>query len=181
MLAQVRPSPNDNLEYLPSEAMLIARLMTDIQDKMTKHGASFAQQYIMQKGLKIFGERGRNGVNNEMAQLHQRGCFSPVSVKDMTASEQRKAQEALMFLTEKNDKRVKGRMVYNGKPTREWLSRQDLSSPTAALESIFITGVIDAHEGRDVMTCDIPNAFIQADMPTTRAGEDRVVMRKQEC
>jgi hypothetical protein len=27
------------------------------------------------------------------------------------------------------------------------------------------------------MTCDIPNAFIQADMPTTRAGEDRVIMR----
>jgi hypothetical protein len=29
---------------------------------------------------------------------------------------------ALMFLTEKRDKSVKGRMVYNGKPTREWLS-----------------------------------------------------------
>jgi hypothetical protein len=27
-----------------------------------------------------------------------------------------------MFLTEKRDKSVKGRMVYNGKQTREWLS-----------------------------------------------------------
>ena len=53
---------------------------------------------------------------------------------------------ALMFLTEKRDKSVKGRMVYNGKPTREWLTREDSASPTAALESIMLTAVIDAHE-----------------------------------
>jgi hypothetical protein len=56
LVAQVCPSPDNNLEYLPSEAMLIARVMTDIQEKMTKFRASFAQQYIMQKGLKLFGE-----------------------------------------------------------------------------------------------------------------------------
>jgi hypothetical protein len=57
-------------------------------------------------------------------------------------------------------------MVYNGKPTtREWLSREDSASSTAALKSIMLTAVIDAHEERDLMTCDIPNAFIQALMP----------------
>jgi hypothetical protein len=57
-----------------------------------------------------------------------------------------------MFLGEKRCGTVKGRMVYNGKPTREWLSREDSASPTAALESIMLTAVIDAHEERDVMT-----------------------------
>ena len=61
-------------------------------------------------------------------------------------------------------------MVYNGKPTREWLSREDSSSPTVALESIMLTGVIDAHKECDVMTCDILNAFIQALMPETKDG-----------
>jgi hypothetical protein len=83
----------------------------------------------------------------------------------------------LMFLTEKRDKSVKGRMVYNRKPTREWLSREDAASPTVALESIMITGVIEAKEQRDVMTCDIPNAFIQALLPKKDLGEDRVVMK----
>ena len=46
---------------------------------------------------------------------------------------------ALMFLTEKKDKSVKGKMVYNGKPTREWPTREDSASPTAALESIMLT------------------------------------------
>ena len=54
---------------------------------------------------------------------------------------------ALMFLTEKRDKSVKGQMVYNGKPTREWLTSKDSASPTAALESIMLTAVIDTHEG----------------------------------
>ena len=54
---------------------------------------------------------------------------------------------ALMLLTEKRDKSVKGRMVYNGKPTREWLTREDSASPMAALESIMLTAVIDTHEG----------------------------------
>jgi hypothetical protein len=41
-----------------------------------------------------------------------------------------------MFLTEKRDKSIKGRMVANGKPSREWLNQEDSTSPTAALESI---------------------------------------------
>jgi hypothetical protein len=74
---------------------------------------------------------------------------------------------------------VKGRMVYNGKPTRGWLSREDAASPMAALESIMITGVIKAKEERDVMTCYIPNAFIQALLLKKGPGEDR--LRSQEC
>jgi hypothetical protein len=90
----------------------------------------------------------------------------------MTQIERRKAQQALMFLEEKRDGTVKGRMVYNGKPTREWLLREDSASLTAALESIMLAAVIDANEERDVMTCDIPNAFIQALMPEVKDGDE---------
>jgi hypothetical protein len=41
----------------------------------------------------------------------------------------------------------------------------------------MITGVIGAKEERDVMTCDIPNACIQAFLPKKEPGEDRVVMK----
>ena len=76
--------------------------------------------------------------------------------------------DALMLLTEKKDRTIKGRMVYNGKGTREWVSKDEAASPTAYVESIMITGVIDAKENRDVMTADVPNAFIQANMPKVR-------------
>jgi hypothetical protein len=155
----------------------MARLIYDLNTRVVREGVSFAQQYLLKKGLKIFGQKGRDASKKEMDQLHRRSCFTPKSIAKMTQIERRKAQQALMFLGEKRCRTVKGRMVYNGKPTREWLSREDSASPTAALESIMLTAVIDAHEERDVMTCDIPNAFIQALMPEVKDGDERVMMK----
>jgi hypothetical protein len=75
------------------------------------------------------------------------------------------------------DGTIKGRMVYNGKSTRKWLSTEDSASPTAALESIMLIAVINAHEERNMMTCDIPNAFIQALMLEVKDGDKRVMMK----
>jgi hypothetical protein len=77
---------------------------------------------MLQKGLKVFGKKGHKASMKEINQLHKRTCFAPLKVKEMKPSERKKAQMALMFLTEKRDKSMKGRMVYNGKPLREWLS-----------------------------------------------------------
>jgi hypothetical protein len=177
LVLQVKPEKEQIIEYGLSQAMLIARFIQDITMNVKQHGASFAQQYILQKGLKVFGKQGHQASKKEIDQLPKRTCFAPLKVKDMKPSKRKRVQMALLFLTEKRDKSVKGRMVYNGKPTREWLSREDAASPTVALESIMITGVIEAKEQRDVMTCDIPNAFIQALLPKKDPGEDRVVMK----
>jgi hypothetical protein len=177
LVAQVKPDEEMTIEYGSNKAMLIAKFIQDITMNVNKHRASFAQQYMLQKGLKLFGNKGHEASMKEIDQLHKRTCFAPLKVKEMKPSKRKKAQMALMFLTEKRDKSMKGRMVYNGKPTREWLSQEDAASPTAALESILITGVIKAKEERDVMTCNIPNAFIQAHLPKKEPGEDRVVMK----
>jgi hypothetical protein len=74
-------------------------------------GASFVQQYILQKGLKVFGQKGHDALKKEIDQLHKRTCFALLKVKEMKPSQRKKAQMALMFLTEKRDKSIKGRMV----------------------------------------------------------------------
>ena len=81
-----------------------------------------------------------------------------------------------MLLTQKSTGKPKGRLAYNGKKTREWISREDKSSPTVHTESLMLTCAVDAHEGRDVMSLDVPNAYIQADLPEVKKGE-RVVMK----
>jgi hypothetical protein len=68
-------------------------------------------------------------------------------------------------------------MVYNGKPTRQWLSKEEAASPTASLEGILLTSIVDVKENRDVMSADIPNAFIQAHLPATEDGDERVIMK----
>ena len=81
-----------------------------------------------------------------------------------------------MLLSEKRDGTVKGRLVYNRKYTREWISREDSASPTVSTESILLTCCIDAHEGRDTMSADIPNAYIQTEIPPTEEGQELVIM-----
>ena len=169
--------PENDIEYTVNIAGVAARHIHSVNEKAMANGTSLGQQYIVQKGLKLFGQKGREAAASEMGQLHNRECFHPIHVSDMSASEKSKAQEALMFLSEKKSGVVKGRTVYNGKPTREWHDKEDAASPTASLESIFLTAIIDAKEKRDVMSTDIPNAFIQATMPPLVEGEDRVMMK----
>ena len=138
---------------------------------------SFGQQHILQKGLKLFQERGYNAAVKELDQLHSRTCFVPLKIQSLSETEKRHVMPVLMFLTEKRDGSIKGRMVANGAPTREWLSNEDSASPTASVESIFLTGVIEAYEGRSVLTLDVPNAFIQAQMPEVKPGDERVIMK----
>jgi hypothetical protein len=121
LAAQVKPDEEMTIKYGSNKAMLIARFIQDIAMNVNEHRASFAQQYMLQKGLKVFGNKGHEALMKEIDQLHKRTCFAPLKVKEKKHSDRKKAQMTLMFLTEKRDKSVKGRMVYNGKPTREWL------------------------------------------------------------
>ena len=88
-----------------------------------------------------------------------------------------KAQMAMMLLTEKRCGKVKYRIVFDGRRTREWITKEDSASPTATLEGIMLTLTIDANENRDVMSADIPNAFTQAALPEVKEGEERVMMK----
>jgi hypothetical protein len=66
-----------------------------------------------------------------------------------------------MFLKQKRDGKIKGRTVAGGNKQRDYISKEDASSPTVATESVLLSCIIDAEEERDVAVIDIPNAFIQ--------------------
>ena len=157
LLTETSPNPNEDVEYTAERAPVIARVMVELNQRVGAKGILLGQQHILQKGLKLFQQDGYKAAVDELDQLHRRVCFTPMSVSELTPSEKKKAMEALMLLSEKKDKSIKGRMVYNGKPSRAWMSKEESTSPTTTLESIMITGVIDAHEERDVMTADVPN------------------------
>ena len=107
---------------------------------------ALAQTYSLQKGLKVFGEKGTKAAHKEMKQLHDRVCFQPINPSNMTTTERKRAMESLIFLTEKRDGTVKARTCANGSIQRDWMTKEDATSPTATLESVIITSVIDAKE-----------------------------------
>jgi hypothetical protein len=114
---------SETIEYTRDIAGVAARYMHFQNERAMSQGTSLTQQYIVQKGLKKFGDKGKEATLKELEQLHDRECFTPIDVNELTPTEKKKAQETLMFLTEKRDGRVKGRAVYN-------LSLIHISEPT---------------------------------------------------
>jgi len=95
-----------------------------------------------------------------MKQLHQYNCVTPRS--DFSWKQKRGALEYLMKLKQKKDGSIKGRGCADG--SKQHPLADDTSSPTVSTKALFISSVIDAHEGRDVATVDIPGAILQANL-----------------
>ena len=41
------------------------------------------------------------------------------------------------------------------------MKHDEVTSPTISMEGTLLTTVIEAQEGQDIATCNIPNAFVQ--------------------
>ena len=103
-----------------------------------------------------------------MKQLHFRNTFKPMHWGELTATQRQMVLESHMFLKEKRDGKIKGRTVAGGNKQRDYISKEDASSPTVSTESVLLSCIIDAEEKRDVAVIDIPNAFVQ-----TRVEEEK--------
>ena len=121
--------------------------------------------YSTNAGIKKFKAKGESGVTKELTQMHDMNMFRPIEVESLTYDEKKKALSLLMFIREKRDSSIKARMCADGRKQKDgtW-AKQDTTSPTVAMESAFITAVINAHEGRDVACFDIPEAFLHTDV-----------------
>ena len=108
-------------------------------------------QLSLKAGLKMWGDRGREAAKSEMKQLHFRDTFRPVHWKDLTVKQRQQILRSHLFLKEKRSGKVKGRAVAGGNKQRDFISKEEASSPTAATESVMLMCTIDAHEGRDVI------------------------------
>jgi hypothetical protein len=59
--------------------------------------------------------------------------------------------------------RREGRGCADGRPQIAYIRRVGATSPNVSTQAVFLPCLIDAHEGRDVATVDILDAFMQAD------------------
>jgi hypothetical protein len=121
-------------------------------------------QYIMQKGLKKFGDPGVEAVLSELKQLHNRNVLAPKNSDELSQFDKKAALRYLIFLKQKRCGKIKARGCADGRKQRAYTTKEEARAPTVAIESLLLTCVIDATEERDVTTVDIPGAFMQADM-----------------
>jgi hypothetical protein len=91
----------------------------------------------------------------------------PKTFHDLSCKERRDSLRYLMFLKEKRCGLIKGRGCADGRKQRDYLTKEETSSPTVAIESVLLLCTIDVKERRNVATVDIPAAFMQTDMEDT--------------
>ena len=82
-----------------------------------------------------------------------------------------------MFIVEKRDGRIKARKCAVGSKQRtfEGYNKADWASPTVSTDGVLITSAIEAHEGRHIATCDLPNAYLNTDN-----NEETIMLLKGE-
>ena len=59
--------------------------------------------------------------------------------------------DSLIFLTKKKNGILKAQVCANGSIQRDYISKEEAISPTAATESVLITATIDARQKRDLI------------------------------
>lgn len=135
-----------------------------VQPNLSPLITTLLTQYGIKKGLRVFGKAGDDAVNEEMKQLHDMRVMTPKHPASISEQDRCDALQYLMFLKKKRDGRIKGRGCADGRKQRADAVKGEASSPTISTEAVFLLLTIAAKEGRDVMTMDIPGAFLQTDL-----------------
>ena len=115
-------------------------------------------------GLKQFSDKGARAIMTELEQLLYRKVMQGRKAGELTREQKKAALKYLMFLKQKRCGKIKGRGCADGRKQRLYKTKEETSSPTISIEALFLTCIVDALEHRCVATCDIPGAFMQADM-----------------
>jgi uncharacterized protein YeaC (DUF1315 family) len=115
--------------------------------------------------LKYFGKSGADAVVAKMRQLVYQNVIKPVSGKELTRKQKRRALNYCMcFLKQKRCRRIKPRRCADGRKQHLYKSKEETSSPKVTTEAVFLTSVIEAQERHKIMTVDIPGAFMHVNI-----------------
>jgi hypothetical protein len=83
--------------------------------------------------------------------------------------------ESHIFVEQKRDGKIKARKLIGGNKKRNYITKEDVTSPTVSAEAVMLTCIIDAVEDRDIAVVDTSNAFAQT-VVSEEEAEHRVIV-----
>jgi hypothetical protein len=96
-------------------------------------------QYNLKQGIGKFGDQGKQAMMAELQQLYDHDVMEAVSKKDLTYDKQGQALQYIMFLKEKRCGKIKGHGCADRSPQRDYMTKEDTSSPTVATEALMLS------------------------------------------
>jgi hypothetical protein len=106
--------------------------------------AAIMTQLSLKSGLKEWGKMGFKAAHSDRKQLHLRKTFKPKHWRELSKAQRQTVLESHMFINLKRDGKIKGRTVAGGNKQRDYISKEDASSPTITTESVLRSCIIGA-------------------------------------
>ena len=132
-----------------------------------------AETMSIQKGIKQFGEIGKDSARKEIDNLLGNECFGEINFASITQEMKDQALPMLMFMIMKRNGNLKSRAVANGSYQRVYTDKEDCTSPTPDFYAFKYIVAVIAKEGRDCATVDLPGFFLQ-----TEQDKDKTILLK---
>jgi hypothetical protein len=136
------------------------------QERSREYGLHLSVRAALEKHR----EAAEESMLKEVQNIHGKGVFEPVGVRQLGLQERRKIIRSSMFLKEKYlstgaFEKLKSRFVAGGNmQDRGLYDEGEISSPTVSLSSVYLAAGLAAKESRKVRTMDIGGAYLNADM-----------------
>ena len=105
-----------------------------------------------------------DAVVEELRRLDYMQVIVPKHHNDLSTDDRHKVLNYLMYLKQKRCGRIKARGCADGRKQRVYKGKDETSSPMVSTEALFLSCIIDAQEGRQVATMDIPGVFMHSEM-----------------
>ena len=132
----------EEASHVASDLQVSRRHVSTQKKTPTHHYGFLTEQMSTKKGLRQFGQKGADVLMKELQQLIDRRVMHPRDATTLSHNEKHSALKYLMFLKEKRCGKVKGgRGCANGR--KQWLykSKEETSSPTVRVESLFLSSI----------------------------------------
>lgn len=124
---------------------------SDVEPKVSPESILLASkstpQYYYTKGIKIFEHAGYKATKQELDEnLIGQNCVEMLPVAKLDDGIKKKALNYLMFLKRKRYGKIKARGCADGRPQREYISKDELSSPTVSNYALMCSCLMSAIE-----------------------------------
>ena len=121
-------------------------------------------QLNIKQGLKRFVNVLIKATKSEMQKMNDKVVFHPIKGEQLTRIQNHGALEVLMFLKQKRCENIKDRAVADRLKQRSGSKKSDVTSPTAATESVLVTAAIYATKDRDIAVINTPVVLLMDGM-----------------
>ena len=125
-------------------------------------------QMTAKKGIELFGAKAVAAMFKEYKQLDDLNVLGRLNPDSLTDAQKRNALRAVNLIKIKRDGKCKGRTCADGSSQRNYVPRDEASSPTLSLEALMAILLINAYEERDTAIFDVPGAYLHAKLPDSK-------------